>query len=196
MIFDQMKCDISESKIMAKDLLDKAIEVSKSEGSYYFPTNFGNIVLGLDKAPNSYIERCAEIYRKNIPSKKSEGVRDEDILNWLNRNDVERNIVVQFDNVAKMAMFINEFETSKETTEEKIAEKGSEKIRKYFPFYGNPNDTSHTTGDDRPIPYELKDRVNIYVEKVKHDPEKFKSVLEKYSSYNAFIRKEIRDGNL
>ena len=62
---------------------------------------------------------------------------------------------------------------------------------------GNPDDTAHTTKDDRPLPYELKDRINIYVEKRRQsDPNKFRKEIEQSSTFNALVRKEIKKGNI
>ena len=64
-------------------------------------------------------------------------------------------------------------------------------------MYGDPDDTMHTKGNDRPLPYELKDRINIYVEKCKKkDPDKLKKDIENSSTFNSLIRNEIKNGNL
>jgi hypothetical protein len=64
-------------------------------------------------------------------------------------------------------------------------------------MYGDPADTSHRSGDDRPLPYELKDRINRYIEKRRlHDPEAYKQDIQISSSFNALVRKEIRANNL
>jgi len=70
-------------------------------------------------------------------------------------------------------------------------------LRKHRAIFGNPDDITDITGKDRPLPYELKDRINIYIEnKSQKEPEQFKKDIEKSSSFNALIRKEIKKGNI
>jgi len=48
-----------------------------------------------------------------------------------------------------------------------------------------------------PLPFELKDRINIYIEKrAKSDPEKYKKDIESSSTFNALVRKEIQGGHI
>lgn len=76
-------------------------------------------------------------------------------------------------------------------------EEAAVKVRKSYPMYGDPEDTSNTSGEDRPLPYELKNRVNNYIEKkALSDPEGMKTQLEQSSSFNALARDEIRKGNI
>ena len=71
------------------------------------------------------------------------------------------------------------------------------RIRQSEAHYGDPEDTEHTTDDDRPLPYELMNRVNSYVERrMSTDPEKFLLEIHGRSTFNAMVRREIRDGNL
>lgn len=56
--------------------------------------------------------------------------------------------------------------------------------------------TKGIKGDDRPLPYELKKRVNEYIGKRMSDPIEYKRNIETSSSFNALIRKEIKSGNL
>lgn len=53
-------------------------------------------------------------------------------------------------------------------------------------------------GDDGPLPYEIKDRVNVFIERhvAKGDADQYKSEVESYSSYNAFIRAKMRAGDV
>jgi hypothetical protein len=37
------------------------------------------------------------------------------------------------------------------------------KLNKSFPYYGDPDDTTICSGEDRPLPYEIKDRANSYM---------------------------------
>ena len=63
--------------------------------------------------------------------------------------------------------------------------------------YGDPNDTTYFTSDDRPIPESLRYRVAIYTaRREKEDPEDFQNELEAASSFNALVRKEARAGRL
>jgi hypothetical protein len=67
----------------------------------------------------------------------------------------------------------------------------------FRPPFTDPDNTTYTKGDDRPLPCELKNRIDIYIEKrAQTDPEKYKKEIEQSSTFNALIRKEIRAGNI
>jgi hypothetical protein len=187
----------AEAKKMAGDMLDQAIEESKKEGTYYLPQNLGDIILGDAETDNPKIKNIAESIRHKLSKKKEEGVKEEDVRWWWNLNDIERRIMLKQDDVARMALFISELEKSSEPSKEKASGKAAECARKFHPAYGDPDDTTHTTGDDRPLPHELKDRVNIYIEKrLREDSGKYKNEIENSSTFNALLRKEIKAGNL
>ena len=174
---------IPNAKQTAKELLDSAIEESKKIGSYNYPSNSGDLLLEKEKT-NPKTHQILERGRK-------EGVRNEDIRWWWNMNDVERMMMLKTDEFFRMALFI------KLRQEGKTPEEAGIRVKKFHPIYGNPDDTTHGSGDDRPFPVELKDTVNIYIEKrAKIDPEKNKKEIEESSSLNALIRREIRSGNL
>lgn len=186
-----------EARKMVEGMLDQAIEESKKEGSYYLPQNMGDILLGDAGANDPVIKKVAEVLRKKLPKKREEGIKDEDIRWWWDLNDIERRMMLKQDDIARMALFMNEIQNSNESSKEKASEKAAAKVRKFHPMYGDPDDTTYTKGDDRPLPYELKDRINIYIEKrAKTDPDKYKQEIEQSSTFNALIRKEIRAGKI
>jgi hypothetical protein len=187
----------SEARKMVEDLLDQAIEESKKEGSYYLPQNMGDIILGDAEVNDPAIKKVADAIRKNLPKKRKEGVKDKDIRWWWNLNDIERRIMLKQDDIARMYLFTHEIENSTGSPERKTAEVAAVKVRKFHPIYGDPGDTTHTKGKNRPLPFELKDRINIYIEKrAKTDSEKYKKEIQQSSTFNALVRKEIRAGNL
>jgi len=196
-MMSMMGMSSAEAKKMAGDMLDQAIEESKKEGTYYLPQNLGDMIFGDAGSDNPTIKKIAESIRQKLPKKKAEGVKDEDVRWWWNLNDIERRIMLKQDDIARMTLFMAELEKSNESSKEKAADKAAAKVRKFHPTYGDPDDTTHTTGDDRPLPYELKDRVNIYIEKrARENSEKYKSEIEQSSTFNALLRKEIKAGNL
>ncbi|VVB94707.1 Uncharacterised protein [uncultured archaeon] len=191
----------AEAKKMTEDMLDKAIEESKKGGTYYIPQNLGDIILGDAGSDNQTIKKIAESIRQKLPEIKKEGVMEEDVRWWWNLNDIERRLILKQENIVKMGLFISELEKSNESSKEKAGAKAAEKVRKfhpiYDPIYGEPDDTNHTTDDDKPLPCELKNRINIYIEKRARDnSEKYKNEIEESSTFNALIRKEIKAGNL
>jgi len=174
----------------AKDMLNKSIDDSKKQGTYNLPPTFGNTLLGRDKPKNFAIKKVAEIIRKTLLEKNKDGVTDQDITWWWNLNDVERAMMYAVDEMHRIALFI-------QSIEEGLAEdQAAAKVRKFHPMYGDPSDTEHTKGDDRPLPFELKDRINRYVEKMQTDANSFKAKIEASSTFNALVRKEIRSGNI
>ena len=174
-----------------RGLLDQCIEESKKEGLYCLPKNIGDIILGDAENDDQTIDTLVEKIRKDLPKKKAEGVRDEDIRWWWNLNDVERRMMIRTDEIFILGSFTDAIMQGLSGKE------AGKKVRKYHPIYGDPEDTTHAKGDDRPLPYELKDRINIYIEKrVENDLEQFKKEIEESSTFNALIRKEIKAGRI
>jgi hypothetical protein len=173
----------SQAKQTFREMLKKAKEDSQKEGGANLPNNFGDLLL--EKEPND------EKIKRIMAKKRAEGVRDEDIKWWWNMHELERRMMSKVDELAAFAMFL---ESRERGEEENIA---ALRVRKYHPFYGEPDDTSHASGNDRPLPYELKDRINIYIQKrAITDPKEYKGAIEKSSSFNSLIRSEIKNGNI
>jgi hypothetical protein len=173
----------SEARNTFHDMLKQAKEESQDEGTSNLPQNFGDLLLERE----STTEKTKSILAK----KRAEEVRDKDVRWWWNMHDIERRIMLKVDELYRMALFMKLIE---EALDE---EQAAERVRKSFPIFGDPDDTTHSTGEDRPLPYELKDRINIYIEKRSLvEPEKFKKEIEASSSVNSFIRKELSKGNI
>jgi len=183
----------SEAKKLTEDMLDQAIEESKKDGTYNLPQNLGDIIFGDVGTDNLTIKKIAESIRQKLPYKKEEGVRDQDVRWWWNLNDIERRMMLKQDDAARMTLILHELENSTEPSKEKAFDTATIKVRKFHPIYGDPKDTAHTKGEDRPLPYELKDRINIYIEKrAKESSGNYKAEIEKATTFNALVRKEIR----
>lgn len=174
---------IPEAQKIARDMLNQAIEESKKEGTYNLPSNLGDIFLQGEKTD--------ENTRLKFEKKRKEGVRDDDIRWWYNLNDVERKMLCKTDDLFKLVGY-------KEQRKRGLSEQeAAEQIRKYHPIFGNPDNTTFAREEDRPLPLELKDRINIYIEKrAKENSEKVKKEIESFSTFNALIRKEIKAGNI
>jgi len=175
----------SDATPIVTDMLKLAKENSKKGKTNNFPQNFGNIIIENDKR---YPEVSALVKKA-----RREGATDNDIKEWWNLHDLERYMIRVYDNHSQLVSFINGLESGKSEEE---AAKG---VKKFFPIYGDPDDTSKSIGDDRPLPYELKSRVNRYNERVqRQDPygRDFKKKIDSYTTFNALIRAEIRIGNV
>ncbi len=171
---------IPEPSKMAGNLLDEAIKESKKIN---LPVNAGDSLL--DKEKNN------ESTHNLLEKKRREGVRDEDIRWWWNSSDLERMMMLKVDEFHRLALHIKCREDGLS------AEQSANQVRKFHPIYGNPEETTHTDGDDGPLPEELKNRINIYIErKPQTDPEKYKDEIEQSTTFNALIRKELKKNNL
>ena len=187
----------SEAKKLTEDMLDQAIEKSKKDGTYNLPQNLGDIIFGDAETDNPTIKKIAESIHQKLPQKREEGVRDEDVRWWWNLNDIERRMMLKQDDAARMTLILHQLENSTESSKEKAFDAAAIQVRKFHPIYGDPKDTTHTRGEDRPLPYELKDRINIYIEKrAKEGSGNYKAEIEQSTTFNALVRKEIRAGKL
>ncbi|MEK7652416.1 MAG: hypothetical protein AAB334_00460 [Patescibacteria group bacterium] len=173
--------NLPDSRKMAGDILDQCIENSKKEGHYNLK-DVGDTLLEKEKSSGQV--------NPNFESKRTEGVKNEDIRWWFNLNDVERRMMLKIDEFHRMSLFIHEVESGK------TEEEADKTVRKYHPIFGDLKDETHGSGDNRPLPLELKDRINIYIEKQGVGNPEFKKKIDSSSTFNALIRNEIRAGNI
>lgn len=184
-VYSQMFSDMGfpDAEETTENILDKVIEESKGDGLYDLPINYGDLLLKREKIDDSV--------RKKFEQKRKEGVTDNDIRWWFNLNDIERRMMLKMDEFHRISSFTHELESGKSE------EEADKTVRKYHPVFGDLKDETHGSGDNRPLPLELKDRINIYIEKrFKNDPQQYKIDIENSSTFNALIRKEIREGNI
>lgn len=184
-----MGMSLSQAKKFFQNMFQLAKEESLKGNTKNLPQNYGDLLLKAE----SIDEKTKEILAK----KRIEGVRDEDIRWWWNIHDYERWMMIKVDENSRMSLFLDEIKKSNAENLEKAQEEAAKKVRKFFPMFGDLDDTAHTKGNDRPLPYELKDRINIYMEKYKKkDLDKLKEYIENSSTFNSLIRNEIKAGNL
>ncbi len=182
-VFQTIGMSSSEAQNTARDLLKLAKEECQKEDTLNLPQNFGNILLER--------ESTVEKIKSMLAKRRKEGVRDEDIRWWWNMHPLERKMMLKFDDVNKLSVF-----TRIRKEEGLNEEEAAKEVRKFHVIYGEPDNTTHTVGDDRPLPEELKDRIDIYIEKQTTNQEKFKKEIEESSTLNALLRKEIKKGNI
>jgi len=176
---------------MSERIFDRVVEESKSEESYFFPENLGDIVLKKTNTSDPKIGKIVDSIRQSLPQKRRDGVKDKDILWWWNRSDIQRRFILADDNILLTYLAKSFLQSGL------IGGKAIAKVRKYMPLYGEPIKTSFPQSDERPLPYELKDRVNKYmVERSLKDKLKYQEDMENAKSFNTLIRNEIREGNL
>lgn len=173
----------SQAKRHFKDILKQAKASSEMEGTSKLPLNYGDIRLEKESTHDGI--------RSILTKLRNEGVRDEDIRWWWNMHDLERRMMTAVDEISRLALFTRVIEDGHTPDE------AAKEVRKHHPMFGVPDDTTHTSGKDSPLPVELKDRINIYVqERSLTAPEQFKKDIEESSTFNALIREEIEKGNI
>lgn len=173
-----------EARSLFKDLFSRSERMSKEAKTFDYPMNLGDILLEKEATDREI--------GASLRKKRREGVTSADVKWWWNRHDVERRFVLevlQLNRITRIRQFLED-----EGLDEREA---ATRIRQGEAHYGDPEDTEHTSGDDRPLPYELMNRVNSYVAmRMSTDPEKFLIEMSGSSTLNAIIRREIRNGNL
>ncbi len=172
------------AKEIFKAILKEIKEASEQEGTNKFPENFGNILLQQEKVDDKVREAFA--------MKRKDYVSNSDIVLWWNLHDIERRMICKVDEMNRTMLF------EKLVHQDKLEqEEAAKQVALNYPIYGDPDHMVIGTPIDRPLPYELKWRVNRYVNKrKKDDPEEFKKQLNNSSSFNALLREAIKEGEL
>jgi hypothetical protein len=172
-----------EATETAEQLLARAKEKSKQCKTDNMPENSGDFLLANESSD--------ENIRATLDEKRKEGVTNDDLRWWWNMHDLERRMMLEFDELNKLLAH-GEKKQSGLSDEEAAAE-----AMRVFPVYGEHDDPSHTSEENRPLPFELKDRVNLYVEKRSSDDlYLFRADVAQYKTFNAFVRDQIAKGNL
>ena len=157
---------------------------SHSRGTDRLPESFGEILLER--------EQTDEKVKTAFAPKRAEGVTDEDIALWWNMHDLERRMICRVDEMNRILLFEKLVQGSGMTEPE-----AAQRVAKRFPVYGDREHLVLGTEDDRPLPFELKWRVNRYItERTVADPDGFREAAEASTSMNALLRKAIRQGEL
>ncbi|HCT30308.1 MAG TPA: hypothetical protein DIW31_06165 [Bacteroidales bacterium] len=187
--FDMSK---SEANSLAEEMLVNSISKAKKDNTYQLPPSIlGEMILD-DYESGDIIGFLVKYVRKTLPEKRKDGVKDEDILWWWNLDEISRRMVMELDWLLKSSNYSLEIKNNGLSEKEAIL-----RTKKYNPTYGDPGELPHLKGDNRPLPWELRDRINIFLEKIlKSDPQKYKKRIESAPSFNSFLREEIRKGNI
>ena len=107
-------------------------------------------------------------------------------------HDLERRLICKVDEMNRILLF-DKLVQGEGVTEQEAARA----VAKRFPVYGDPLHLVLEAEDDRPLPYELKWRINRYLaEKTNADAEKFHNEVEASTSLNALLRRALRNGEL
>jgi len=173
----------SQAKSAFHNIVQEAKKEYLKEGYPDLTDNVGDFILAKESSD--------EKIRSIVAKKRNEGVRDQDIRWWFNMRDLETRILLKVDDISIRSLFVK-------LRERGISEDEAVKeIRKRYPLFGDPDDTSQSAGEDRPLPYELKNRINSFVQKrLQKDPETFKNEIEGSSTFNALVREELKKGNV
>lgn len=170
-----------EAQKIARQMLLQAKEKVKQYGFDKLPLNFGDHILQKEKEDPKFM---------NMNVKRKDGVQDADIKWFWNMHPLERCMLEVDDEATRLTTYMHHSESGMSS------ENAAKEVRKFHPMFGNPEDTQHTQGDDRPLPVELKDRINRWVEKNMSNAQAFKDRLSHFSTMNSFIRAEIKAGNI
>ncbi|MBU4273904.1 MAG: hypothetical protein L6437_14880 [Kiritimatiellae bacterium] len=171
----------SQAIRMVRDLIRETKKQSQHEGTDVL--NLGDDLLRRGRTDQTVGGMLAE--------KRKEGATDSDICWWWNMPDLERRMLVYHMNVPRLASLAHALE---EGLDEDSA---AARVRKIYPMFGDPNDTKVTDGDDRPLPYELQNRINQYVQRrASQDTISYKADVQSSTTFNALVRREIKCGNL
>jgi hypothetical protein len=159
-------------------------EAARRDGTDKLPENFGEILLER--------EQTDEHVRAVFLPKRAEGVTDEDIAFWWNMPDLERRLICKVDEMNRILLFDKLMQGGGSTEQE-----AARMVAKQFPIYGDPNHLVLDSEDDRPLPFELKWRVNRFIsERTADAADSFHDEVEASTSLNAVLRKAMQEGLL
>jgi len=160
----------------AKLMVKTAIAAAKKDGTLDLPITYGDDLLAK--------ETTDEITKEYLGRVRAEGATDADIRSWWNLHDLERRVTQAQDEFSRLQLFTDRLQKGFDP------EVAAREAKTLMALFGDPAEAEDGSGMDRPLPYELKDRVNNWIqESVMENGDWLKSELKKSSSFNALIRR-------
>ncbi|MBV1756848.1 MAG: hypothetical protein KMY55_03300 [Dethiosulfatibacter sp.] len=168
----------NESKTLASDLLIRCKNKCEEEQSEKY-SGIGTKVFEL-AVNDEYLAYCVRLARDN-------GVKDKEIETWWSLSDLERSIIQEVNTQTTLVALTQYLEDGLSS------QQAAKKVKKYYAMYGY----AENNGDKkRPIPPELKSKVDEYIRTMTSSElmiSSFKLRLEKYSNFNELVRTEWFD---
>lgn len=180
-----LKMDLKTAKQAAKGNIVKAKETAIKEGLYDLPADYYKEIFRME---NNNVDNKFTRYYKEA---RKDGVKDEDIIYLWETYPVERFMLQETQNLININVHITALHEGKTHAE------ATKRVRKNFPTYGNPLiKTEYGSYEDNALPLEFIFKVNKNIlPKLVYDF-KLNEELEKFSSFNAFIRYLARNDKL
>lgn len=186
-MYAQMLCTVAGyTPTQANQVVSEAIAAckreGKSEGTADLPGDFGDRMIDAARMGEPKSKRIVEMARR-------EGCTDDDIKEWWNLPNLSGRMVLWSENLFRNSVFLHAIHDDGLSAEDAVA-----RVHKMFPIYGDPEDTSKLSGKNRPLPHELRGRVDRYKQNL--GAELITEQVNEFPSYNAFVRHAIRQGTL
>ncbi len=172
-----------EARAMFKVWLADAKEQVAKRNRFVAPDNLGSDLLRRESAEPKVADHLKKL--------RSDGVTNKDFVWFWNMPSLERVMMMRNFEWHVGAMHLSKMRQGL------IPEQAWIETRKFHPYYGDAEGPADAIGENKPIPFELKDRVDIYIlNRHRVDSAEFEREMRGSSSFNALARKEIRSGRL
>ena len=179
----------SEARRTATTLVKLAIKTSKNSGTYNMPINFGDLLLGQAPSTSPKVQSFIERGRVNLALKRVDGVDDEDIRWWWNRDDVDRRLM-EADDLSNQLTAVSHL-----LAQGKSLDEAATIVKSTFPFFGEPTPDMDFDNDNRPLPPELRRRI-IPWSLQQGNLDSLAREESENASFNAILRVLIRRGTI
>jgi len=182
MLCGSLGLDRAEAEREVSNAIALCKEQGRAQGTSALPLDYGDrlLVAAMLGEPKS---------KRIVEKARNEGATDDDVREWWNLPDLSRRMVLWSENLFRYAVFCDAKHQNGLSDQDAAA-----RVRAMFPMYGDPGDTKNARGEDRPLPHELRGRVDTY--RQDRGAQFIAAQVAGFSSYNAFVRHAIREGLL
>jgi len=182
-LMEVMDISLPQAQVTFIKLLEQARHESSDLGTSRLPEDYGNFLLSREGED--------EKIRSMLASRRNEGVKNEDLLWWWNMHDLERRMMLKVDEQRRTTQYLRYRQSGLSKDE------AGARVRTYYPTYGDPDDLPEASPEDNHLPPELKRRIDRYVQKrLEIDGDSLMKEMEASTTFNALVRREIKNGKL
>lgn len=177
--------DFTEDQLLEfHDAFETIVDQAKMQATINLPLNYGDQLIKQEKCESAVAARLALL--------RADGVTDLDIRTWWNMYDLDRRLMLYIQDLLEMALFLKLTQGDGLSKTDALI-----RLRKHRPSYGEPCNTQNRQDDDRPLPFELRDRINASMgRRGSSDLAELRHDLDHSTSFNSFVRREMRLGRI